>query len=93
MSIWSTCKKRFGVQRALPKRALDYVNTNVDKKMKWGIEKWNEKIMKNAQHAVEIIQKEMKRIQQCVNIIVIRRVLKHVIIRVVSMIYLLNILS
>ena len=33
---------------------------NVDKKMKCGIEKWNEKIMKNVQHAVEIIQKEMK---------------------------------
>ena len=33
--------------------------------MKRGIEKWNEKIMKNIQHAVETIQKRNEELQQC----------------------------
>ena len=61
-------KERFPkalLKRARPKRALDYVNMNVDKKIKWGIEKWNEKIMKTVLHAVEIIQKEMRNTAVC----------------------------
>ena len=59
--------------------------------MKCGIDKWNEKIMKNEQHVVEIIQRHEE--YSSVKIIVIRhrnyesKVFQHVIIRVVSMIY------